>query len=338
MNDFSKFEQDPALIELIKQSGSLNKSDAFAAQQQLALAVQTPLREAVLVGDIVRGLYFPERYQPGVNPEYPIDVIAPGEEDDFMAVTNPGMGHIPEHAVEGDYVTIHTYGIQNSVDWSLRVARNGGLAVVRRAFQAFQAGFVQKLNDDGMHTLIAAGVDRNIVVYDADAANGFFTKRLVSLMKTTMSRNAGGNAASLNRGRLTDILLSVDAIEDIRNWGVDQVDDITRHNIYMSGDNGSDVTRIFQVNLHGLTELGEGMRYQNFFENQLAATMPTGDVEIVIGVDVANAADSFVMAIREEIAVYPNDGLHHQQRAGLYGWGEFGFGVLDTRRCLIGSM
>lgn len=338
MKDFMKFEQDPALIALIKQSGSLKKSDAFAAQEQLAVAVQTPLREAILVGDIVRGLYFPERYQPGVNPEYPIDVIAPGEEDDFMAVTNPGLGHIPEHAIEGDYVTIHTYGVHNSIDWPLRIARNGDVGMVRRAFQVFQAGFVQKLNDDGMHTLIAAAVDRNIVVYDADAAAGQFTKRLVSLMKTTMSRNAGGNAASMNRGRLTDLLLSVDAVEDIRNWGVDQVDDITRHNIYMAGDNSNDVLRIFQVNLHGLTELGEGMRYQNFYDNQLGAAMPTGDVEIVLGVDGANAADSFVMAIREEVEVFPNDALHHQQRAGLYGWGEFGFGVLDTRRCLLGSL
>ena len=56
------------------------------------------------------------------------------------------------------------------------------------------------MNDDGWHTLLVAGVDRNVLVYDADAADGQFTKRLISLMKTVMRRNAGGNTGSLKRG------------------------------------------------------------------------------------------------------------------------------------------
>lgn len=331
-------ESDPRLLQLVKDSGSLRRGSALAAQEELALALQGPLREAILVGDIVRGLYFPEKYQPGETPEYPVNVIAPGEEEELVAVTNPGLGRIPEHQIDGDYITVPTYGISHSIDWPLRVARNGGVGIVRRAFQAMEAGFIQKLNDDGMHTLIAAGVDRNFMVYDADANAGQLTKRLISLLKTAMMRNAGGNTASTNKGKVTDVLLSVDALEDIRNWGVDQVDDLTRHQIYMSADGAPDVTRIFQVNLHGLTELGEGMRYQNFFDNQLAATMPTGDVEILVALDGNNANDSFLMAIREEVTVFPADDLHRQQRAGFYGWGEFGFAVLDTRRCLLASL
>jgi len=71
---------------------------------------------------------------------------------------------------------------------------------------------------------LAAGVDRNILVYDADAAAGQFTKRLISLLKVVMRRNAGGNSASIKRGTLTDLYLSPEGLEDIRNWGVDQAD------------------------------------------------------------------------------------------------------------------
>jgi len=83
----------------------------------------------------------------------------------------------------------------------------------------------KKINDDCWHTILAAGVDRNILVYDNDAAAGQFTKRLVSLLKIVMRRNAGGNSASLKRGQLTDVYLSPEGVEDMRNWGIDQIDE-----------------------------------------------------------------------------------------------------------------
>ena len=80
--------------------------------------------------------------------------------------------------------------------------------------------------------------------------------RLVSLLKTVMRRNGGGNSASNNRGLLTDLYVSPEAMEDIRNWGVDQVDEVTRREIYTAAD-GSVKQDIFGVNLHDLDELGD---------------------------------------------------------------------------------
>ena len=77
---------------------------------------------------------------------------------------------------------------------------------------------------------LSAAVDRNVLVYDGDAAEGQFTKRLISLMKTVMRRNGGGNSVTAN-GRLSDIYMSPEGIEDIRNWGVDQVDEVTRRDL-----------------------------------------------------------------------------------------------------------
>ena len=62
-----------------------------------------------------------------------------------------------------------------------------------------------KINDDGTaHHFWPLPLDRNILVYDADAGAGQFTKRLVSLMKTVMRRNGGGNSVTAP-GRLTDL-------------------------------------------------------------------------------------------------------------------------------------
>jgi hypothetical protein len=165
-----------------------------------------------------------------------------------------------------------------------------------------------------------------------------FTKRLVSLMQTVMRRNAGGNTGSANRGRLTDLYVSPEALEDVRNWGLDQISDAVRTTIYNAPENGAPITRIFGVNLHDLDELGEGQEYQNFFTSAtgLAGAVQASDLELVVGID-QSARDSFIMPMKQALQVFEDPMLHRQQRAGYYGWAELGFAVLDNRRVILGS-
>ena len=327
----------PEFIDLLKKAGSSNKAEALVAQHELAKAIELPLREGVLVGDIAGGIFERITMEPGTSTEFPLDLVAPGEEDEFIAYTNPGHGRVPERAVEGDYVMIPTYSVTNAIDMLLRYVREARWDVVSRAARVLEAGFVKKMNDDGWHTLLAAGVDRNILVYDSDAAAGQLTKRQISLMKTVMRRNAGGNSASVNRGRLTDVYLSPEGIEDIRNWGVDQADEVTRREIYTGADDSAALTRIFGVNLHGLDELGQSQEYQNYFTSNLSGGLgPASDVELMVGLDL-QSNDSFVMPVKQEVTIFEDDNLHRQQRMGFYGFAEIGFGVLDSRRVLLGS-
>lgn len=324
--------------KLLRQSGSYNKEEALAAQRELAVALETPLRKGVLMGDILGGIFEAVVLDRSATSEFPLDLLAPGTEKDFVAYTIPNHGYIPERAVEGDYVMVPTYDIGSSIDWTLKYARDARWDVVGRAMEVLEASFVKKLNDDGWHTLISAAFDRNIVVLDSDAGAGQFTKRLVSLMKTVMRRNGGGNSTSNNRGQLTDLYLSVEAMEDIRNWNVDQIDEVTRREIFVSGDDDDAVmNRIFGVNLHVLDELGEGQEYQLFYDNELSGSLPGGDVELVVGLD-QRRNDSFVMPVREQVQIFEDDNLHRQKRAGLYGCAEQGFAVLDNRRVVLGSL
>jgi len=327
---------DDHFIDLIKRSGSADKNEALSAQRELAVALELPLRKGVLVGDVLDGIFEKIQMAPGSAAEFPLDLLAPGTEGDHVAYTNPGHGRVPERAVEGDYVMVPTYSVASSIDYLLRYAREARWDVVGRAMQVLEAGFTKKMNDDGWHTMLAAGVDRNILVYDADASAGQFTKRLVSLMKTVMRRNAGGISGSLNRGRLTDLFLSPEALEDIRNWGLDQVDEVTRREIYLASDDGAALTRVFGVNLNDMDELGEDQEYQRFFSNQLGGAIQGSDKELVVGLDLS-ANDSFIMPIKQDIQIFEDDALHRHQRAGFYGWAEIGFAVLDNRRTLLGS-
>ena len=96
------------------------------------------------------------------------------------------------------------------------------------------------------------------------------------------------------------------------------------------------LTRIFNVNLHALDELGESQEYQVFYDVDLAGSFPSTKTELVVGLDLRNQ-DSFVMPVRAPVEIYEDDTLHRQRRAGMYGWGEHGFAALDTRRVLLGA-
>jgi hypothetical protein len=331
----NRFEATPELTDLLVRSGSVNKEEAMAANHEFAKALELPLRKGVLNGDILDDIFEPIQLAQSATPEFPLDFVAPGTEKDFVAYTIPNHGYIPQRHVEGDYVMVPTYDIGASIDYLLKYARDARWDVVGRAMEVLEAQFVKKMNDDGWHTLLAAGVDRNIIVYDNDATQGQFTKRLVSLMKTVMRRNGGGNSASQNRGMLTDLYISPEAMEDIRNWGLDQVDEITRREIYVAGD--GTLNRVFGINLHDRDELGVGQQYQTFYTNTLTGALPSGKEEVVVGLDLRRR-DSFIMPVRQEVQIFEDDTLHRQKRAGFYGWAEQGFAVLDNRRVLLGSI
>jgi hypothetical protein len=335
MSTKTQFQPSPELTDLLVRSGSPDRQVALAANREFAKALELPLRQGLLSGDILDGIFEPIQLQQGATPEFPLDFLAPGTEKDFVAYTIPNHGYIPERHVEGDYVMVPTYDIGASIDYLLKYARDARWDVVGRAMEVLEASFVKKMNDDGWHTLLAAGVDRNIVVYDSDAAANQFTKRLVSLMKTVMRRNGGGNSASMNRGMLTDLYVSPEAMEDIRNWGLDQVDEITRREIYTAAD--GTLNRVFGVNLHDRDELGVGQEYQLFYSNVLNGTLPSGDSEVVVGLDL-RTRDSFIMPVREQVQIFEDETLHRQKRAGFYGWAEQGFAVLDNRRVILGSL
>jgi len=112
--------------------------------------------------------------------------------------------------------------------------------------------------------------------------------------------------------------------------------EITRREIFLAEDGTGHMSRVFNVNLHDLDELGEGQEYQNFFTNELAGALASGDRELVVGLDLTNNA-SFVMPVRERVQVFDDPTLHRQRRAGVYAWAEHGFGVLDNRYIILGS-
>ncbi len=322
------------LMKLYVQTGSNRMSESVAATENFAIALAEPLRQAVMLGDVVTDIYQKVALAPTAMPEFELDPIAPGTEHQYAAFTLNGHGYVPERHIEGDYIMVPTFEIGAGIDWLLRYARNSRFDVMQRAVEVFKMGFTKKINDDGWHTLLASVVDRNIIVNDSDAAQGQFTKRLVTLLKTVMRRNGGGNSSSVNRGKLTHVYCSPEALDDMRNWGVDLIDEVTRRELYLADD--GTFSRVFGVLLRDLDELGVGQEYQNFYTATLGGALAASDDELVIGLDLSKN-DSFYMPVRRELEMTPDELMHRKGRAGLYGSMELGFAVMDNRRVVAGS-
>ena len=158
-----------------------------------------------------------------------------------------------------------------------------------------------------------------------------------------MKRFGCGNAHSVGTGALTDVYLGCEAMEEVHNWGIDQVADIIRAELYRSQSSEDNTVNITGVRLHETWEFGVGQEYQDYFVNQLGGalvpnTAPNhtdhSDVELAIGLDLRNR-DSFVMPMTEPgMEIFRDPELHRRQKDGVYGWLNLGLGVLDLRRVL----
>jgi hypothetical protein len=330
---YDKFTDEQ--IALLRATASDNMDEAHAAQRALAAALSEPLRQGIFDEDNLGGIFQRMVLAPGAQANFQLDFVKPGEEDiNFTAVTLPKQGRIPERHVEGDELWVPTFRITNSIDWSLRYARDARFDIIKRALDVYRMGFTRKINEDGWHTLLAAADSRGLVVNDPVAQNGQFTKELISKMMTAMTRNAGGNGQA---GKLTDVYLSMEAVEDIRAWDVTEVDDVTRRDILQSA--GSNLMTLYGVRLHQMTEFGVGQEYQLYLTSVLGRSVTAvdpGDAEFVVGLDLSTN-DSFVQPIRQELQTFEDPALHRDQRAGFYGWLEHGFAVLDNRRLLLAT-
>lgn len=336
-----------AAIQALRATASPHEATRLQAQRAFAAELKSPLREGVFDRDNLGGIFERQVLAPGAQANYPLDFVKPGDEDQFIAFTMPKQGRVPERHVEGDELWVPTYNIANSIDWSIKYAEEARFDVIMRAIRVYEAGFVRKINSDGWRTIIGAADGRGLVVSALGAApftgsslsptpaGGQFTKELISRMKTAMTRGAGGNG---NAGKLTDVYLSLEAMEDIRAWDVDEIDEFTRREIFVSREYG--LAQIYGVVLHEMTEFGEGQEYEEFLEVTLGRAHQTVSSvalrEYCIGLDLSTM-DSFVMPIRKELETYEDPALYRQQRAGIYGWMEHGFAVLDPRRVLIGE-
>jgi len=336
----------PEAKDLLVSAGSNDKNVAMKAQAQIAKgiasalneytqAVDGPIREGILDGDIVSDIFVTEDFTETTDLRIPLDLLSPGTEKEHVAYVIPDHGKIPMRRVEADYIQLNTYSIGSSIDCTRRFLKHARYDVLRRMIEVLNMSFVKKNNDDGWQTIISAAKGRGIIAYDADAEAGAFTPKLISLMKTVVRRNGGGNSTSVGRRKLTDLYMSPEAFEDMSSWGLGLVSDDIRTQIQRSEEGA--VRGMYGVNFHDLDELGVGQEYQLYYTSTLAGSLAASDEELVIGLDLTQPDKCFIHPVSQEIEITEDENLHRHGLVGFYGSMEGGWAVLDVRHVLAGS-
>lgn len=334
MNELKVTEE---MKQLLRSCAHENAAVAQANQFAFADFVSEVLHKGILDGDILFNIFDVREFGPGEHVEYPLHFLVPGTEKANIAFTVPSMGKIPERQFTGDFLTVQTYEVGDSIDAPMKFLREARWDVMGELLETLKGSFVRKANVDGWRTILSAGFARNAIMQDTQATSGLLSKRLTKLMEIAMARYAGGNATSQSRGKLTDLFMSPEAQADATNWQLTEVDDFTRRQIYIDGE----LTKIYGINIHQLLELGVGYEFQNYFANNLGGSMPGAGAaqkqELIIGLDLSKK-DSFKMPIREQVKIMTDNYMARQRRMSMYGYGEWGFAALDVRRVLLGAI
>lgn len=120
-------------------------------------------------------------------------------------------------------------------------------------------------------------LDRNIMIFDADAEPSVFTKRLIYLMKVVVRRQYG--LETNKRGKLVD--LYIPDMKLFNNWTIDYLEGVTD-----DLDNSSKIV-IFGVNIIKDKRLNNDGELSEVFRIS-SGTLATNDNFLVVGIDEDN--------------------------------------------------
>lgn len=334
-------EEMQVVKSLLRQTADSNYEVAMAAQHKLAKALELPLRKGYFIGDTVGNIYQREDLDPATAAKYPVDFVGPSGERSYQAFLIADEGGIPDRLVKGTEVTVDTFQLGNAISWKLQYARVARWPMVERALRVFRDGFTHKINDLGWANILSAAGNR-VDNQFATVTGAAFTLGLLSDMQLKMKRGI-----EFAQNELTDLYVSSEVMKDIRDFATTtSIDYLTRREIFQAtprpDGNGGEiiVPTIYGVNVHELKQLGIGKDYNTKFNTlkgtQLTNFAPTTD-EVVIGLDLTpEGRDAFMMPVRQDLQMFEDPTLHRQQKAGVYGWMELAFAVLDDRRVLAG--
>jgi hypothetical protein len=186
-----------------------------------------------------------------------------------------------------------------------------------------------KLYEDQWQTALAAGTERNIVVFDQENKDlGRLSSRLVALMKTVMRRNG----RSSPNGRMTDLVIGTKAFK--HTFDVDPFTCVS----------------LFGVNVRHMPELDKGGDLAWWYDKQLHGKFPTHNCttgNLAIGIDMQNARENFQSWVplghgltERRFPPYvanEEDGIKPDERNSSRFTTRCGHIILDNRQVLLGA-
>jgi hypothetical protein len=207
------------------------------------------------------------------------------------AVVMPRLGAVPQNLVVGDSLIVPTFEVANSVEWKLSFVRDGRFNIVERALEKFAQSFVVMEETSGWATIRGSIDGTNTVDNGAETT---LSKAVLNKLITDMTKT-GYNPEV--------IYVSPGRAAEIRDWAYTTIDPVTQREIFQAGG----LSKIWNVQLIELRTLADTEVYM--FDTSKFGVMP----------------------IRTSLTTYDDPTAIRRLRAGVLGWEEIGFAVIDKK-------
>jgi len=347
----------PEQIELLKLTGSRDRSKAWPAMEAFA-AILSPVVQVVLDKlSTVRSMYTVKTLGENDNAEFPLDIFFNEKDNDIRVHFQPRPGGMPSSFLSDlQTAIVPTAMYQAEVSWQNKFARNGRLDVIASYIHKLGQALIRKeeINGWGVALNAAAVGSTNGLSHTVTSTttDGIFHLDLLNQMLNRAKRiNTSidqGTASNAPQG-LTDIFLSVEAMSDVRSFSYNGIN--VRGAIVTTpaaGDStialpddlrkqilaGAGMPSLFGLNLHEMNEFGVNFSYNILFKSFYTGTFVQTADEVVIGVDMSR--DSNVMPAKGDLQIVNDIFNNRSDKSGVLAQEDIGFAVLDNRALIAG--
>ena len=343
--------------ELFAATANVQTAEGREALRAFAAALTTPILQKLELDSIMRQMFAVENLGPGAQASYPV-----AEDFEVPVWILPGLGRAAQNFIEGigEEVFVPTFTVNASADWKLTYARDSRIDVAQRAAMRVAKDLANYEEECGWRVIVPAATSafsgkgllgsRPAPIYEIAAAStgaGYLSKELINKMMVGFKRT----------GRtLTDLYVAPEDAADIREWTDTDIDPVTRREIFQAAGMG----KIWNVTLHEVQHLGAtGMYNINDSTSEFGKFLADGtDAFNAYTLDNANITaadgtvstlgetqiygfdmttnDSLVMPVRKQYEAWDDPTLLRSQKAGFFGWADFGMACLDSRMLGMG--
>ena len=307
-----KLKNTEAQIELLKATASKNRETAYEAKAAIADLVGPVLAQVINNAPTISNFYTTKPFGEDENPSFPLDLLYDISDEDYLQINSQtvagGLSSNELHPAH-DELKFKTYSLDSAWSFDKKYARKARLDVLSALFTRMAQEILLKQERTSVNqlcgALVTAGTSGAQVI-DATTDDQLTIadfNNLITLSKRIWSSFSKGTPIGGARVGITDLLMSVEMVEEIRALAYQPVN--TRAgSITTSGAtaiaatdemrnaimNSAGLQSIFDVNIVEMMEFGINQRYNKIFDavnvaNSSPVTFTQSTTEILIGLD-----------------------------------------------------
>jgi hypothetical protein len=369
---FKTKEAEAKTLQLLRDSGSTNKSVADAAQEAFASIMSSSLSRVLEPLNVANDIFTEVEVYTGRDvPEIPIDLYYGVGEGAFRVWSNGYPGGLAYNEISGfDSFRFRTSRMDSAIAWNKSYAADARMKVVERGLMRLMDEIMVKSQFNAFTVLAdalgaARTANQSHVIASTAKTNSTARQfqlddvnRLMTKIKRLNSSWANGTTRSAGSG-LTDLYISPETMEQIRKMTYNPMNttgvpdstestalglpDEMRMEIYRNGG----ATEIYGKTLHELNEMGVGQVYNELFRqkyNAVGGGAPAWTVatdELVIGIDKSLGAFARVINADTNGSTFQllvdDQHLARSEKMGYYGFTEEGW-LVGLDKAIVGLL